>query len=134
MSYLQGALAGKRVLVTGATGFIGGRVAERLATEETAVVTGIGRNLDKAAYLAGQGVHLEQADIQDTARMAQLMAGQDVVIHAAAWMGGPAGNGPRPERDGYRQSGQAGGRTGVGRFVLVSSMAVYGDPPPHRPD
>lgn len=130
MSYLQGALAGKRVLVTGATGFIGGRVAERLATEETAVVTGTGRNLDKAAYLAEQGVRLEQADIQDTERMYQLMAGQDVVIHAAAWMGGsPSAMAHDLNVTVTGNLVKLAGTTGIGRFVLVSSMAVYGDPP-----
>jgi 2-alkyl-3-oxoalkanoate reductase len=130
MSYLQGALAGKRVLVTGATGFIGGRVAERLATEESAVVTGVGRNLEKAAYLAQQGVHLEQADIRDTARLTQLAAGQDVVIHAAAWMGGAP---PELAHDlnvtATRDLVQLVGEVGVTRFVLISSMSVYGDPP-----
>jgi nucleoside-diphosphate-sugar epimerase len=130
MSYLQGALAGRRVLVTGATGFIGGRVAERLALEETAVVTGIGRNLDKATYLAGQGVHLEQADIQDMARMAQLMAGQDVIIHAAAWMG----DGPPEQAYDLNVTAtgdlvKLAGEVCVDRFVLVSSMVIYGDPP-----
>ncbi len=130
MSYLQGALAGKRVLVTGATGFIGGRVAERLATEETAVVTGIGRNLDKAAGLAQQGVRLAQVDIQDGERMAQLMAEQDVVIHAAAWMGG--GSKEKAHDLNVMATGnlvKLAGAAGVGRFVLVSSMVVYGDPP-----
>lgn len=130
MSYLQGALAGKRVLVTGATGFIGGRIAQRLAAEETAVVTGTGRNLEKAAYLTESGVHMEQADLRDSKRLAALLAGQDVVIHAAAWVGG----GP-PELP-YELNVTAtsnlvklAGEVCVGRFVLISSMAAYGDPP-----
>jgi 2-alkyl-3-oxoalkanoate reductase len=130
MSYLQGALGGRRVLVTGATGFIGGRLAERLAGEETAVVTGVGRTLEKAAHLARLGVHLEQADIRDTARMAQLLPGQDLVVHAAAWMGGGP---PELAHDlNVTATGdlvRLAAETGVNRFVLVSSMAVYGDPP-----
>jgi 2-alkyl-3-oxoalkanoate reductase len=130
MSYLQGELRGKRVLVTGATGFIGGRLAERLAVEEGAVVTGIGRNLAKAAYLRQQGVTLAQADLLDADRMAQLVAGQDVVIHTAAWMGG------RDPEAAYAlnvtattQLVELAAAAQAGRFVLVSSMVAYGDPP-----
>jgi uncharacterized protein YbjT (DUF2867 family) len=37
----------KRILVTGATGFIGGRLAERLALEYCAIVIGAGHDLEK---------------------------------------------------------------------------------------
>jgi 2-alkyl-3-oxoalkanoate reductase len=130
MSCVQGALAGKRVLVTGATGFIGGRVAARLAGEERAVVTGMGRKLEKAGYLAQQGVHLEQADLRDTASLARLVAGQDVVIHTAAWMGqGPPELAYDLNVTATANLVQQAAAAGVGRFVLVSSMVAYGDPP-----
>jgi 2-alkyl-3-oxoalkanoate reductase len=130
MSYVQGALAGKRVLVTGATGFIGGRVAERLAGEERAVVTGTGRHLEKAGYLATQGVHLEQVDLLDTTRLTTLLAGQDVVIHTAAWMGkGPPELAHQLNVTATADLVSAAAEAGVGRFVLISSMAVYGNPP-----
>lgn len=51
----------KKVLVTGATGFLGSRLAEILADEEGAIVTGIGRNLDRVAHLREKGVNLMKA-------------------------------------------------------------------------
>ena len=80
-------LKGKKVLVTGATGFIGGRLAERLATEEGALVTGTGRNLSKVPFLREAGVQLQSVDLCDEVGMAQVVAGQDVVFHVAAWLG-----------------------------------------------
>lgn len=132
MSYLNGALKGalrnKHILVTGATGFIGGRLAQRLATEEGAVVTGTGRSLAKASFLQASGVQLVQADLMDTEKMARLVMGQDVIFHVAAWMGR---RGYAPElaytlnvtatESLIRQAAAAG----VRRFVLVSSITAY---------
>jgi nucleoside-diphosphate-sugar epimerase len=65
MSYLDGVLQAKRVLVTGATGFIGSRLAQRLTLEEGAVVTGTGRKMEKVPHLADAGVNLQQVDLID---------------------------------------------------------------------
>lgn len=132
MSYLTGAykeaLRNKHVLVTGATGFVGGRLAQRLAAEEGAIVTGTGRNLEKAAFLKESGVNLVQADLADHEKMGQLVQNQDVIFHVAAWLG----------RRGYAEDlaykfnvtateslVKQAATAGVQRFVLVSSIAAY---------
>ncbi len=98
MSYLNNALKGKRVLVTGATGFIGGRLAQRLAVEEGATVTGTGRRLDNVPFLKEAGVTLLPADLQDEAALHTAVAGQEIVFHAAAWVDGGRMCGKKPRR------------------------------------
>ena len=123
-------LRGKKVLVTGATGFIGGRLAERLATEEGALVTGTGRNLSKVPFLREAGVQLQSVDLCDEVGMAQVVAGQDVVFHVAAWLGS---HGQREQAEAFNVQAtmrlvRLAAAHGVKRFVHTSSIAVYGIP------
>lgn len=130
MSIINNALKNKKVLVTGATGFIGGRLAEILARGEGAIVTGTGRNLDAVPFLVDAGVSLQKADLLDEAAMRQAMAGQEVVFHVAAWLGRHGG-----EQRAYALNVTAtelavrlAAEAGVKRFVQVSSIAAYGHP------
>lgn len=122
-------LRGTRVLVTGATGFIGGALAERLARDEGASVLGSGRSLGKAEHLREHGVELRAADLQDAPAMAALCDGVEVVFHVAGWLG--------TRRDGLAEAlnvhatealVRAAAERGVRRFVLLSSVAAYGVP------
>jgi nucleoside-diphosphate-sugar epimerase len=122
-------MAKQRILVTGATGFIGGRLAERLASEQDSEVTGTGRNLEAAASLAEAGVQLRRADLLDFSAMRAAVEGKDVVYHVAAWLG------PRHGGDDMAwpvnvyatlQLVQMAAAAGVRRFVHVSSIAAYG--------
>ncbi len=131
MSFLNGDLRDKRILVTGATGFIGGRLAQRLALEEGAVVTGTGRQLDKVPFVREAGVDLQRADLRDTAVFRRLLADKEIVIHSAALL-----TKHRASEEEARQVNIAAttdllrlaDEMGVQRFVHISSTNAYGPP------
>ncbi len=125
-------LKDKRVLVTGATGFIGGRLAQRLALETETAVTGTGRSLHKVPFLHQAGVTLQKADLLDKEAMSQAITGQDVIFHIAA----QKGNQIDPEIS-LRSNVEAtdlllrlAAQSGVQRVIYTSSVNVYGPPKP----
>ena len=129
MSYLNGALQGKKVVVTGATGFIGGRLAQRLAAEEGAIVTGTGRDLSKVPFVQAAGVALCSVDLLDERQMRELLTGQEILFHVAGWVG--KGSYEEAYRvnvmvteNVLRQAAAAG----IKRVVHLSSVGAYGPP------
>ena len=71
-----------RVLVTGATGFIGSSVSRALLAEGHEV-TGLVRDPARAADLAAAGATLHRADMREPSGYAPLVADVDAVVHAA---------------------------------------------------
>ncbi len=72
-----------RVLVTGATGLIGGAVARRLASAGHAVV-GLARSDASAAKLADLGVAAVHGDLANANSITEAARGVDAVVHAAS--------------------------------------------------
>ncbi|MBV8281055.1 MAG: NAD(P)H-binding protein, partial [Candidatus Eremiobacteraeota bacterium] len=73
-----------RFFITGATGFIGSRVA-RLLVEAGQEVDALVRDPSRAQHLARLGVRLHAGDITDAASLLDAMAGADGVFHIAGW-------------------------------------------------
>jgi nucleoside-diphosphate-sugar epimerase len=117
-----------RVLVTGATGFIG-RVVTRKLVEEGAAVTALARPTSDTAFLRNLGVTIQEGNVRDPSTLD--FRGQDVIVHAAAWVGMGL---PKRKRalfwetnvDGTRHALDAARRGDVQRFVHVSSIAALG--------
>lgn len=118
------------VTITGANGFIGCHlVQDQLARGRK--VRAVDVALSRLAALRGDpSIELVQADIRDTSRMRQALAGSKVVFHlASAHLSMTL-----PEKE-YWDINHAGSRAlvelshalGVERFVHCSSVGVYGE-------
>ncbi|MCP4167051.1 MAG: NAD-dependent epimerase/dehydratase family protein [Chloroflexi bacterium] len=117
-----------KVLVTGATGFIGGQLAARLQREEGVQVCALARTPAKGQWLADLGVDVVQGDITDATSVRRAIQGCQVVYHAAAWADE---RGSKQEVWAVNVGGtevmvEAALKQGVERFVHLSSCAVYG--------
>lgn len=75
----------KTVLVTGATGFIGRRLASLLVDKHA--VRCLARDADRAKGLLPPGVELVQGDMTDAASLRAAVSGADAVVHLAARKG-----------------------------------------------
>ncbi|MGI9287253.1 MAG: NAD-dependent epimerase/dehydratase family protein, partial [Pseudomonadales bacterium] len=73
--------ARKTILVTGATGFIGGRLVERLVLEEGANVRALVRNFSSASRIARFPVAMIRGDLTEADKVREAMQGCDVVFH-----------------------------------------------------
>lgn len=119
---------GRRAYVTGATGFIGGAVARRLLAEG-ASVTCLVRAQTSAGDLERLGATIVRGDITNPASLH--LAGQHMLIHAAAWVGYglPAKKLAlfrRTNVEGTQNILHAAERAGVPKLVHVSSIAALG--------
>lgn len=125
---------GKTVLIIGGTGFVGGRLAERLVLEEGAMVRVLVRNWTKAVWVSRMAVELLQGNLLDRDSILKAIQGCDVVFHCAS--------GPAQNMGGYMKTNVEGTRNilnackkyGTERIVYLSSVAVHGPNPPPGAD
>lgn len=120
-----------RVLLTGAAGFIGTRIRDRLAEAGHDVVA-----VDvmlPAAHGDGAGLpdDVRRVDVRDADAVAGVLAGVDVVCHQAAVVGAGVNAADAPSYASHNDHGTAVllaamYSAGCRRLVLASSMVVYG--------
>lgn len=120
-----------RIFVTGATGFIGSRLTERLREEKHDLVCLV-RESSKVDHLRDLGVTLVQGDVTDRDSLDRGMNGCEWVANLANlyefWV---------PDRKAFHEVNVEGTRNvmeaaldaGVSKVVHVSSAVVFGDAP-----
>lgn len=115
-----------KILVTGATGFLGFRLIQRLQAEGHEV-TATGRNPVMAKKIQRLGIPFEGGEIADSALLIRLAAGQEAVIHTAG-LSSPWGRYAdflRSNLHGTEAVIEACFRQGVRRLVHVSTPSIY---------
>ncbi len=125
-------IRGLSALVTGGSGFIGGRLAERLAMEEGVRVRAMVRNVKKAERLRKFPLEMVQADLLDLGSLREAVRGCDLVFHCAALVRetGDRNEFFRTNVLGTENILKVSGEVGVKKFIHFSSVAVYGMNPP----
>jgi nucleoside-diphosphate-sugar epimerase len=113
-----------KILVTGATGFLGGRLSKRLV-EEGYPVQALARKQSNVAGLRKLGVDIAFGDLGDPSSIAAAVKGVDVVVHAGAATSGTAKDHETTTVQGTRNVLEACRTIRVKKLVHISSCNVY---------
>ncbi len=120
-------LSGRRVAVTGATGFLGSHIVRRLA-DDGATVRAVFRSVSKGAHLAASGYEVALAELSDPDALAAAFADCDAVVNTAAL----STREPATWEDFFAANAvgsdhllDACARAGVRHLVYISTTAVY---------
>ncbi len=127
-------LKNKKVLVTGGTGFIGGRLIECLVRDCGADVRALVRNFTRASHIARFPIEMVPGDVTDYGAVLRAAEGCDVIFHCAKGKGGTPAQRRQVNVQGTEHVLRAARERGVGRVVHVSTLSVYGQTPDGRLD
>ena len=115
-----------KILITGATGKVGSRLAKRLA-QRGDQVRALVRDPARAASLLEAGIELAEGDLLNPASLAPAMRGIDAVLHCAAFFRGATPEQATAVNDlGTQQLAAAARAASVPRFLFTSTGLVYG--------
>lgn len=116
-----------RILVTGASGFLGGYLVEELVTRGYNI-RGMVRDPKKVSHLRDLGVETVYGDLTQHETLSEAVRGVDAVIHLAAYytFTGAKKLYMLVNVDGTRALAQAALKSGVKRFIYCSSTEAIG--------
>jgi UDP-4-keto-D-QuiNAc 4-reductase len=131
-----------KILVTGASGFVGCALCKHLADRRN-TVTGVTRKLDSISFSEHSTQYFQglQADFTDVSALSPHLQGIETIVHTAARVhqvqeaaADPLAVYRRINTQATRALAQAAAEQGVKRFVFLSSVKVNGDfSSPDRP-
>ncbi len=118
------------VLVVGATGRLGRRVARRLIDEDVPV-RATSRDPPRLADLAARGAEAVRCDLRDPGSVDAAVEGATAIVHASHALVPPSRRNPSAVVDGTGLAHlvDAAGRVGVEQFVLSSVTGARADHP-----
>jgi nucleoside-diphosphate-sugar epimerase len=109
-----------KVVVTGAGGFIGGRVVEALHLSGQAVVTALVRRWASAVRIARQPIDIQLCDLTNAQEVSRCLREATHVVHCAT-------GGLDVDVGGTRNVLEAASRYGIQRVVYLSTVAVFSE-------
>ena len=118
-----------KYFVTGATGFVGGRVARQLVEASHQVIV-VARNPAKAQDLASLGIAVHKGDVTDKESMRDPMVSVDGIFHIAGWYKigvKDTGEGEKINVQGTRNVLELMRDLGIPKGVYTSTLAVFSD-------
>ena len=121
-----------KYLITGGAGFIGSHIARALLEQGADVRVLDNFSSGKRENLTGLDVELLEGDLRDASVVTRAVQGVEVIFHEAAFVSVPESM-EKPQEcldvnvTGTSMLFEAARKAGVGRVVIASSAAVYGD-------
>jgi UDP-glucose 4-epimerase len=115
-----------KILITGATGKVGSRLAKRLA-QRGDQVRALVRDPTRAADLREARIDLAEGDLLKVDSLAAAVGGVDAVVHCAAFFRGATPEQAHAVNDlGAQHLASAARAVSVKRFIFTSTGLVYG--------
>ena len=118
----------KKIFITGGTGFIGGRVVEKLFENNVTNVRVLVSSFTNASRIARYPVSMIQGDIANPDEVKSAMAGSDIIIHCAYGNKGDNEYKRKVDVEGTRNILEAARTNNIERLIHLSTVMVYGNP------
>jgi nucleoside-diphosphate-sugar epimerase len=116
----------KKILITGATGFIGGRLVEKLMLEHQVDVRVLVSTFTNVSRIARFDLEMFPGNLLNQNQINQAVKGCDIIFHCAYGNRGDKETRRRINIDGTRHIMEAAKHHGVKRVVYLSTLIVYG--------
>lgn len=121
-------LKGKKVLVTGATGFIGSRLVEVLIDKYKCEISVLVRDFAKLPFIARFPVKIISGSLDDKIVIEKAVSGVDVIFNLAAAMGGTDEYLRKINIDALENLLEIAMQKKVRKVIHTSTLSVYGNP------